>query len=352
MEDKNLTVIGSYSTRDEALSVIERLRNEGYDRDDIVIYTTDEAATRLGFDGLSGIDVETDENRMDGEEDRSLWERIKDTFSFDTYDSETATPENDPLYQYRGDISAGKFVITVKGYRQPETTEDTMDTQETVSPASTMGTGLGTGTGTDPMDVDGTTGFQNTTDPLNMTPGTDPMDVDGTTGFQNTTDPLNMTPGTDPMDVPGEADSMGTRETEDIDRKPNLDDDTIQLKEEKLDVNTHDVTTGEVDIHKHVVNDTETVEVPVKREEIVIERKPVTDPSSQGTDENLEDDTITIPIKEEQVDVSKHTVVREEVGIHKEEHEDVEKVTEDVSREELDIDTSGDVHIEDRNKKS
>ena len=64
MEDKNLTVIGSYSTRDEALSVIEQLRNEGYDRDDIVIYTTDEAATRLGFDGLSGIDVETDENRM------------------------------------------------------------------------------------------------------------------------------------------------------------------------------------------------------------------------------------------------------------------------------------------------
>lgn len=274
MEEKNLTVIGSYSTREEALSVIERLRNEGYERDDIVIYTTDEAASRLGFDGLSGIDVETDENRMDGEEDRSLWEKIKDTFSFDTYDSETATPENDTLYQYRGDISDGKFVITVKGYRQPETTEDTMDTQDTVSPASTMGTGLETGT------------------------GTDPMDVGGTTGFQNTTDPLNMTPGTDPMDVPGETDTMGTSKTEDIDRKP------------------------------------------------------VTDQSSQGTDENLEDDTITIPIKEEQVDVSKHTVVREEVGIHKEEHEDVEKVTEDVSREELDIDTSGDVHIEDRNKKS
>ncbi|BDP77283.1 hypothetical protein EfmAA242_15110 [Enterococcus faecium] len=36
-----------YSTREEALSVIERLRNEGYERDDIVIYTTDEAASRL-----------------------------------------------------------------------------------------------------------------------------------------------------------------------------------------------------------------------------------------------------------------------------------------------------------------
>lgn len=39
-----------------------------------------------------------------------------------------------------------------------------------------------------------------------------------------------MTPGTDPMDVPGETDTMGTSKTEDIDRKPNLDDDTIQLK--------------------------------------------------------------------------------------------------------------------------
>lgn len=29
MEEKNLTVIRSYSTREEALSVIERLRNEG-----------------------------------------------------------------------------------------------------------------------------------------------------------------------------------------------------------------------------------------------------------------------------------------------------------------------------------
>ena len=82
MEEKNLTVIGSYSTREEALSVIERLRNEGYERDDIVIYTTDEAASRLGFDGLSGIDVETDENRMDGEEDRSLWGKNKRYFFF------------------------------------------------------------------------------------------------------------------------------------------------------------------------------------------------------------------------------------------------------------------------------
>lgn len=39
------------------------------------------------------------------------------------------------------------------------------------------------------------------------------------------------------------------------------------------------------------------------------------------------------------------------MGIYKEEYEDVEKVIEDVSWEELDIDISGDVYIEDCNKK-
>ncbi|MBD1503222.1 YsnF/AvaK domain-containing protein, partial [Weissella cibaria] len=112
------------------------------------------------------------------------------------------------------------------------------------------------------------------------------------------------------------------RHASDAARATDLDTDSIQLKEEQLDINTHDVTTGKVDIHKNVVNETKTVEVPVKREEIVIERKPV-DGAAATTDVNdtLEDDTITIPIKEEQIDVNKRPVVREEVDIRKQEHE-------------------------------
>ncbi|WP_165006958.1 MULTISPECIES: DUF2382 domain-containing protein [unclassified Enterococcus] len=294
MNERNLTVIGSYSTREEALTVIEQLRDEGYNRDDIVIYATEDTANNLGFRGLSGIDVETEANPTgEPKEERSLWDRIKDAFSFDTYDydmsnkDEAYSADNDPLYQYRDDIAAGNIVITVKDYRQTETA----DTR--------------------------TTGILNTQNPEEATGTMEPMDT--------TPEPTSNT-------------QAGTN------------DETIQLKEEQLDVNTHDVTTGEVDIHKHVVNDTETVEVPVKREEIVIERKPV-NPSANGgeTTESLEDETITIPIKEEQIDVNKHTVVREEVDIRKEEHEDTKQVTEDVSREELDIDTSGDVHVEDKN---
>ncbi|OQO68926.1 hypothetical protein BH747_11060 [Enterococcus villorum] len=281
MRERDLTVIGSYSTREEALSVIEQLRDEGYNREDIIIYTTKEAAQRFGFSGLSGIDVETDINEIEGvHEDRSLWERIKDAFSTNTYEyasnEEEAgySVENDPLYQYRYDIAEGKIVITVKNYRGATMSASEINTDKNAE-VSTNNIDYGT------------------------------------------------------------------------------DDDTIQLKEEQLDVNTHDVTTGEVDIHKHVVNDTKTIEVPVKREEIVIERKPVNSETSHNiSDDSLKDETITIPIKEEQIDVNKHTVVREEVGIHKKEHEDIKQVTEDVSREELDVDTKGDVQVDDTREKT
>lgn len=274
MNERNLTVIGSYSTREEALSVIEQLRDEGYDRDDIIIYMTKDAAQNFGFSGLSGIDVETNVDEVEGtHEERSLWERIKDTFTSNTYEEDSYTEKaddsvnDDPLYSYKEDIAAGKIVITVKDYKAPN--EAVVENDRT----------------------------QNMPDP---------------------TDTLNT------------------------------NNENIQLKEEQLDVNTHDVTTGEVDIHKHVVNDTKTVEVPVKREEIVIERKPVNAEASDNiSDDSLEDETITIPLKEEQIDVNKHTVVREEVGIHKKEHENMKQVTEEVSREELDIDTKGDVRVED-----
>lgn len=274
MNERNLTVIGSYSTREEALSVIEQLRDEGYDRDDIIIYTTKDAAQNFGFSGLSGIDVETNVDEVEGtHEERSLWERIKDTFTSNTYEEDSYTEKaddsvnDDPLYSYKEDIAAGKIVITVKDYKAPN---------EAV------------------------------------------VENDRTQSMPDPTDTLNT------------------------------DNENIQLKEEQLDVNTHDVTTGEVDIHKHVVNDTKTVEVPVKREEIVIERKPVNAEASDNiSDDSLGDETITIPLKEEQIYVNKHTVVREEVGIHKKEHEDMKQVTEEVSREELDIDTKGDVRVED-----
>lgn len=128
MDRRNLTVIGSYSTAEEATDVIERLRDEGYKREDIVVFANEQAAESFGFTEKMKANVETAVDKTkEADEKPSLWDRIKDAFSFDTYD-ETASndtmeysAETDPLFDYRDDIVNGKIVVTVRDYRQKTT---------------------------------------------------------------------------------------------------------------------------------------------------------------------------------------------------------------------------------------
>lgn len=127
---------------------------------------------------------------------------------------------------------------------------------------------------------------------------------------------------------------------------PTTDEETIRLKEEKLDVDTKEVQTGEVHVSKRVVKETETVEVPVEHEEIVIERRSV-DPDEKVTGNmTMEDEEMTIPVTEEQIEVTKEPVVTEEITIGKEKVTDTKQVTESVEKEELDVDTEGDVDLD------
>lgn len=124
-------------------------------------------------------------------------------------------------------------------------------------------------------------------------------------------------------------------------------EETIQLQEEKLDVGTKEVQTGEVNISKRVTEETETVEVPVKHEEIIIKRHNVTDGTQ--ADGNLEDEEIVIPVSEEQIEVTKKPVVTEEVSIGKETVKETKQVSETVRKEDLDIESNGDVDVHDDN---
>lgn len=126
-------------------------------------------------------------------------------------------------------------------------------------------------------------------------------------------------------------------------------EEKIRLREERLEVDKEEVQTGEVNVRKETVHDTETVDVPVEREEVVIEKKPVVGKDSETAATEIDDETETfsIPVKEEQVEVTKKPVVKEEVEIRKEHHEDVEKVSEDVKREELDVETEGRTNLND-----
>lgn len=127
------------------------------------------------------------------------------------------------------------------------------------------------------------------------------------------------------------------------------DEERLRLHEERLNVDKERVQTGEVNVGKHVVEDTQTIEVPVEREEVYIERRPVNEKTDSvagggltGKDAYQEGETIHVPISEERVDVSKTNVVSEEIVVGKRKVQDTEQVTETTRREVADIDEDTD----------
>jgi len=104
------------------------------------------------------------------------------------------------------------------------------------------------------------------------------------------------------------------------------------------------VETGEVKVHKEVHTEQRTVQVPVKREEIVIERHPVSGQHA-ATGNIGRNEEIRIPVREEQVHVDKQTVVREEVAVGKREVQDTEEVSGTVRKEDVRIEKKGDANV-------
>jgi uncharacterized protein (TIGR02271 family) len=107
----------------------------------------------------------------------------------------------------------------------------------------------------------------------------------------------------------------------------------IQLLGEVLRVHKDRVSRGEVRIRKEVITETQTVQVPVTREELVIERRPV-DQATPATG-SIGESEIRIPLSEERASVDTSTVVREEVAVGKKPVQDVRDLTGEVRREEL-----------------
>ena len=107
----------------------------------------------------------------------------------------------------------------------------------------------------------------------------------------------------------------------------------LQLAEERLRVEKDVEAAGTVTVAKRVTEHPETVEVPVRVERVVIERRPG---SGEVVDEPIGDDqTIEVPVMEERLEVSKEVVVREEIVVRKETVEHTERVQETLRREEL-----------------
>jgi uncharacterized protein (TIGR02271 family) len=107
----------------------------------------------------------------------------------------------------------------------------------------------------------------------------------------------------------------------------------IQLLGEVLRVHKDRVSRGEVRIRKEVITETQTVQVPVTREELVVERRPV-DQATRATG-SIGETEVRIPLSEERASVDTSTVVREEVAVGKKPVQEVRDLTGEVRREEL-----------------
>jgi uncharacterized protein (TIGR02271 family) len=117
----------------------------------------------------------------------------------------------------------------------------------------------------------------------------------------------------------------------------------LRRYEEEVDVDKVERQAGEVVVNKRVVEDTKTIEVPVRREEVHVERRPVTDESLVGSGagasaDAFSNESITVPVMEEDVEIRKVARPVEEIEITKTATEDTRSVDTTVRREEFDID--------------
>jgi uncharacterized protein (TIGR02271 family) len=114
------------------------------------------------------------------------------------------------------------------------------------------------------------------------------------------------------------------------------DDDALVRSEEELEVGTERTRRGRAGVRKRV--ETEQVErtVPVKREELRVEREPI--PASERGRAELGQDEQTIELHEERPVVDKQVVPKERLRVGKEVVTDEERVSEEVRKEKVEVD--------------
>jgi uncharacterized protein (TIGR02271 family) len=122
---------------------------------------------------------------------------------------------------------------------------------------------------------------------------------------------------------------------------------SMELNAEELKANKARVKKGEVRVHKDVVTEQKTLNVPVSREEVVVERKPA---GGRRTSNSIkEGEEIRIPVMAEEVHAEKEPVTTEEVHVGKRRMQDTKKVSGSVRKEQAHIEPTGDVTVRDEN---
>jgi uncharacterized protein (TIGR02271 family) len=114
---------------------------------------------------------------------------------------------------------------------------------------------------------------------------------------------------------------------------------TVEAREEQFKVRKTPVE-GEVRVRKEVHTEHKTIDVPVQREEVVIERHPVG--GHKVSDAPIgEGQELRVPVRDEQVHVEKEAVVTEQVNVGKKKTQEHKQVGGTVRKEEIVVEKDG-----------
>jgi uncharacterized protein (TIGR02271 family) len=124
---------------------------------------------------------------------------------------------------------------------------------------------------------------------------------------------------------------------------PNTDE-AMTLSEEELRVGTTERESGRVRLKKYIVEDEVTKTVPVRREEVRLEREPITDTNRGDALEGpaISEEEHEVVLHEEEVVTDKRAVPKERIRLEKDVETDEKTVSETVREERVDIDDSRD----------
>jgi uncharacterized protein (TIGR02271 family) len=127
-------------------------------------------------------------------------------------------------------------------------------------------------------------------------------------------------------------------------------DDAMTRSEERVRAATERVEAGRARLRKYVVTEQQQVTVPVTREEVRVEREPITDGNVGRAMDGpaLSEEEHEVVLNEERPVVTTEAVPVERIRLGKHSVESEETVTTDVRKERIEVD--GDVDIDEQNR--
>ncbi|WP_309075046.1 PRC and DUF2382 domain-containing protein [Paenarthrobacter sp.] len=141
----------------------------------------------------------------------------------------------------------------------------------------------------------------------------------------------------------GTRDATGTDANYARDTDARRGDDAMTRSEEQLNVGTERQATGKARLRKYVTTENVTTTVPVEREEVRLEREPITDANAgdamSGPDLTEREHEVTL--HEERPVVEKETVPDERVRLEKDTVRDDVQVDEEVRKERIETEGTG-----------